>query len=103
MTQTVMARERSDEAIQTRGYRSRFVWIASSLRSLAMTARALGEGSDAIAVLAVKATAALSASRDLTAPRGDGCWRPCLFAERCGRRPLSLSKRIRDAKRHAAE
>jgi len=31
--------KRSDEAIQPWGYRSRFVWIASSLRSLAMTAR----------------------------------------------------------------
>src|ERR1700722_18680416 len=98
-----MARERSDEAIQTGGYRSRFVWIASSLRSLAMTARALGEGSDAIAVLFVKATAALSAWRALPAPRGDGCWRPCPFAERCGRRPRSRSKRTRDAKRRAGE
>jgi hypothetical protein len=33
---TVIARERSDEAIQTKLMRP-FVWIASSLRSLAMT------------------------------------------------------------------
>jgi hypothetical protein len=33
-----MARERSDEAIQTKRPRDPLVWVASSLRSLAMTA-----------------------------------------------------------------
>ena len=100
---TVMARERSDEAIQTGGYRSRSVWIASSLTLPRDDRAGRFHRRAAIAVLAVKVKPLRGrvANPDSSARR----WLVATMSFWCAKRPngRAAHQKDMDAKRRAAE
>jgi hypothetical protein len=69
------------------------VWVASSLRSLAMTELIAATAALPSPCSPSRQPAARGASRALTAPRGAGCRPPCPFGEQSGPRPRSFTKR----------